>query len=121
MGLAYGADESTELELRADYHFIPPRSAGAPGTAVEISDGELVSYFAPYHGDFRPMIGGHIGMVRVQEEELRWCLGMDAMALYDIQDRLQLYGNLAPTLLLGDGPGEVWIRLGAGVRARLGG
>jgi hypothetical protein len=120
MGLAYGANESTELELRMDYHFMPPRAGkGAPG-ALEIADGELAAYFAPYRGDFRPMVGGHIGMARVQDEDLRWSLGMDATAIYDIRDSFQLYGTLTPGMLLGEGPGEVWMRVGAGVRARLG-
>ncbi|HKP96927.1 MAG TPA: hypothetical protein VJ385_14335 [Fibrobacteria bacterium] len=120
MGLAYGANESAELELRLDYHFMPPRAEKGPHGAVEIGDGELAAYFAPYRGDFRPMIGGHLGMVRVLDEDLRWSLGMDATALYDIRDRFQLYGTFTPSVLLGDGPGEVWLRAGAGVRVRLG-
>jgi hypothetical protein len=120
MGLAYGANESTELQLRMDYHFMPPIAGkGSPG-ALEITDGELAAFFAPYRGDFRPMVGGHIGLVRVQDEDFRWSLGMDATGLYDIQDSFQLYGTLTPTMLMGEGPGEVWMRVGAGVRARLG-
>jgi hypothetical protein len=120
LGLAYGANESTELQLRMDYHFMPPIAGkGSPG-ALEITDGELAAFFAPYRGDFRPMVGGHIGLVRVLDEDFRWSLGMDATALYDIQDSFQLYGTLTPSMLLGEGPGEVWMRVGAGMRARLG-
>lgn len=121
MGLAYGANESTELELRLDYNFLPSRSGTGAQAAMEITDGELVSYFAPYRGDFRPMIGMHLGMVRVRDEALRWNLGMDATALYDFRDRFQLYGTLTPSVLLGEGPGEIWVRMGAGVRLPLGG
>lgn len=124
LGLAYGANESTELELRCNYDFLPSNAGMAGRGALEIKAGEIAAYFAPYRGDFRPMIGLHTGMVRIQQDELRWNLGMDAMALYDFKDIVQLYGTITPSVLLGgnsgEGSGEVWLRVGLGVRKRLG-
>jgi hypothetical protein len=126
LGLAYGANESAELELRINYDFLPARPALADSRALEIKAGELAAYFAPYRGDFRPMIGLHAGMALIESgsSSLYWNLGMDAMALYDFRDLVQVYGSLTPSLLLGGGSGdsygELWLRLGLGIRMRLG-
>ena len=124
LGLAYGANESTELEMRINYDFLPARPGRASEGDVEIKAGELAGYFAPYRGDFRPMIGAHAGLVRLRTDDLRWNFGMDVMALYDFKDIVQLYCAMTPSMLMpggsGDANGGVWLRLGLGVRRRLG-
>ncbi|MEO7776598.1 MAG: hypothetical protein ABIY63_03645 [Fibrobacteria bacterium] len=126
LALAYGANESAELELRLNYDFLPVRPDMENSHAIEIKAGELTAYFAPYRGDFRPMVGAHAGLAWMEGRgnALYWNLGMDAMALYDFQDLVQVYGSLTPSMLLGSGSGdmagELWLRLGLGVRMRLG-
>lgn len=126
LGLALSAGESAELEARLGYAVIPARVDGAAPTAahpaagdVELGSGEVAAYYAPYRGLFRPMVGAHLGLARVNEA-WHWNLGMDAMALFCVSERIQLYGNAIPSLLLLDGTGEAWLRVGAGVRVRLG-
>jgi hypothetical protein len=94
-------------------------------SAVEMTAAELAAYFAPYRGDFRPMVGMHAGLARIGPDDLRWTLGMDATALFDFKDIVQIYGSITPSMLLGGQSGrgiggEVWLRLGLGVRKRLG-
>ena len=118
-GLAMAAGRNAEIEVRGNYAFIPARVEAESLGAVEMGLGEVAAYFAPYRGMFRPMIGGHAGLVRM-DGEMHWNVGMDAMAIFCVSDRLQLYGNAVPSLLFTEGQGDVWLRIGAGMRIGLG-
>lgn len=119
MGLALATGHSAEVEVRGNYAYIPARVEAESLGAVELGLGEVAAYFAPYRGMFRPMIGAHAGLVRMQGD-WHWNLGMDAIALFCVSDRLQLYGSAVPSLLLNEGQGDVWLRMGAGVRLKVG-
>jgi hypothetical protein len=119
-GLALAAGPMAELEARAGYDWIPAR-VDAPGAAgIEAGSAELAAWFAPYRGLFQPMIGGHLGMARI-DGAWRWELGMDAKAVFCVNDAVQLYGSATPGLLAGAGAGagEAWLRVGAGARFAL--
>gem|GEM_PF-5158157 len=118
LGLTFGVNEQAELQLRMGYTYIPALNAG-PSTRQQI-DAAVVSYYAPYQGGFRPMVGAHAGFVQTNgRRNLGWDLGMDAMALYDIPDRLQIYASATPAFLFDQGPWDFWLRMGLGIRLRL--
>lgn len=118
-GLALSVGRNAEVEVRGNYAFIPARVEAESLGAVEMGLGEVAAYFAPYRGMFRPMIGAHAGLVRM-DGDMHWNVGMDAMALFCVSDRVQLYGNAVPSLLFSEGQGDVWLWMGAGIRLKLG-
>lgn len=118
-GMALAAGPMAEVELRGAYAFIPARVEADSLDSVEPVLGEVAAYFSPYRGLIRPMIGAHAGLVRVDGETL-WNVGMDAVALFQVTDGLQLYANAVPSLLLREGGGDVWLRMGMGIRLGIG-
>lgn len=119
LGLTFGVNDQTEMQLRMGYTFIPALDAGP--AARRQFDAAVVSYYAPYEGGFRPMVGAHAGILQTNGlRNLGVDVGMDAMALYDIRDRYQFYASATPAFVFGQGPWDFWLRMGLGIRLRVG-
>ena len=116
MGFHYGANDWTQLSLGVDYG----RFLSYGGShQVDLTGVSVASYLTPYPGDIEPLIGAHFGMTRV-DETWRVDLGLEAQALANLHDRFQGYVAVDPGIWLGEGAPEIWVKLGLGIRVRLG-
>lgn len=117
MGFHYGANEWTQLSLGVDYG----RFLSYGGIRqVDLTGVSLGSYITPYPGEIEPLIGAHFGMTRV-DDVWRVDLGLSAQALANLHDRFQGYVAVDPGIWVGGGETpEIWVKVGLGLRVRLG-
>jgi hypothetical protein len=118
MAFRFGANRWTELGLGVDYgRFLHPGGA----RRMELSGLSLAAFLTPYPGRLQPLVGGHLGMVRV-EDRWRMDLGLETRVLAALGRGFQAYAAVDPGLWLGgDGTAaEIRVRLGLGLRVPLG-
>lgn len=117
MAFRFGVGRWTELGLGVDYGRFLRRGGDHK---MELSGLSLAAFLTPYPdpGSIRPLVGGHLGMVRVDG---RWRVdaGLEARALAEIARGFQGYVAVDPGLWIGEGGAEIWVRLGLGLRIPL--
>lgn len=115
MGFRYGFDPHTEFRLGVDYgRFL----AGDEPGQWELTGVGVAGYFAPYPGRLQPLLGLHMGMSRV-EADWKPLVGLEAQALATLHRSVLGYASVMPGAWFGDDT-EIWIKLGLGLRLRLG-
>lgn len=116
MGFRFGANERTELNLGVDYgrflNFGDVRQ-------MELTGLSMAASLTPYPGDLQPLIGAHLGMIRL-DGAWRADMGLEAQALASLHDRFQGYFAVNPGLWIGEEGPQIWVKVGLGLRMRLG-
>lgn len=116
MGFRFGADHWTEYSVGVDYG----RFLAQDGRRqMELTGVGGAAFFSPYPGDLKPLLGARLGMTRL-DGVWKPEVGLEAQALASVGSLFQAYASVNPGLWLDGRDGDIWVKLGLGLRLRLG-